>query len=95
MNLYNVLVRPVLSEKSNDARENGGKYTFEVAMKSTKEDVQRAIEKIYNVKVAGVQTMVTRGKVRRRGLHLSLESKCKKAMVTLAAGAKLPLFEEQ
>lgn len=95
MNLYNVLVRPVLSEKSNDAREHGGKYTFEVAMKSTKDDVQRAIEKIYNVKVAGVQTMVTRGKIRRRGLHLSLESKCKKAIVTLAAGAKLPLFEEQ
>ena len=64
-------------------------------MKSTKDDVQRAIEKIYNVKVAGVQTMVTRGKIRRRGLHLSLESKCKKAIVTLAAGAKLPLFEEQ
>lgn len=95
MNLYNVLVRPVLSEKSNDAREIGGKYTFEVNLKSTKEDVQRAVEKIYNVKVSKVQTMVTRGKVRRRGMHVSLDSKCKKAVVTLAAGAKLPLFEDQ
>jgi large subunit ribosomal protein L23 len=95
VNLYNVLVRPVLSEKSNDARENAGKYTFEVNLKSTKEDVQRAVEKIYNVKVAGVQTMITRGKVRRRGLHLSLDSKCKKAIVTLVAGSKLPLFEDQ
>jgi len=95
VNLYNVLVRPVLSEKSNDARENAGKYTFEVNMKSTKEDIQRAVEKIYNVKVTGVQTMVTRGKVRRRGLHVSMDSKCKKAIVTLTAGTKLPLFEEQ
>jgi large subunit ribosomal protein L23 len=95
VNLYNVLVRPVLSEKSNSAREAGGKYTFEVNLKSTKEDVQRAVEKIYNVKVSKVQTMVTRGKVRRRGLHVSLDRKCKKAVVTLAAGAKLPLFEDQ
>ncbi len=95
MNLYNVLVKPVLSEKSNAARENGGKYTFEVALKSTKEDVQRAVEKIYGVKVVGVQTMVTRGKIRRRGVHLSLDSKSKKAVVTLTAGAKLPLFEDQ
>lgn len=95
MNLYNVLVRPVLSEKSNDVRENAGKYTFEVNLKSTKKDVQRAVEKLYNVKVSGVQTLITRGKIRRRGLHMAMDSKCKKAIVTLAAGATLPLFEDQ
>lgn len=95
MNLYNVLVRPVLSEKSNEVRENCGKYTFEVNLKSTKEDVQRAVEKIYNVKVTGVQTLITRGKIRRRGMHLAMDSKSKKAIVTLAEGAKLPLFEDQ
>jgi large subunit ribosomal protein L23 len=45
--------------------------------------------------VKAVQTLITRGKVVRRGNHVSMTSKMKKAVVTLAEGAKLPLFEEQ
>lgn len=95
MNPFNVLVRPILSEKSNDARESMSKYTFEVDMRASKEDVSYAIEKIYDVKVVGVRTLIQRDRLRRRGIHFIPAKKMKKAVVTLAEGAKLPVFEDQ
>lgn len=95
MNPYRVLVRPLLSEKSNATREREGKYTFEVALDASKKDVAEAIVKLYDVKPLSVRTLITRGKVRRRGIHVSMTSKKKKAFVTLPEGAKIPgLFEE-
>lgn len=95
MNPFNVLIRPILSEKSNGVRENQGKYTFQIDMRAGKEEVAYAIEKIYNVKVAGVQTLIKRGRERRRGIHIIPAAKMKKAVVTLVEGAKLPIFEDQ
>jgi large subunit ribosomal protein L23 len=83
MNPYDVLVRPLLSEKSNQGREVSNKYSFQVA-----------VEKMFDVKVADVQTLVNRGKVRRRGNHVTKASNWKKAVVTLPAGAKIALFED-
>lgn len=94
MNPFNVLVRPLLSEKSNRARENDNKYHFMVSIDATKADVKRAIEKMFNVKVAGVATLVTRGKVKTRGNTRYKKSNTKKAVVTLPEGAKIPLFED-
>ena len=94
MNLYNVLVRPLLSEKSNDVREKSNKYSFQVAPKATKGDVRNAIEKVFNVKVTSVHTLVNRGKVKRRGNQVYKASNTKKAVVTLAEGNKIPLFED-
>lgn len=95
MNPFQILSKPVLSEKSTLVRENLKQYTFKVDLRSTKTDVRKAIESVYGVKVAKVQTLITRGKVVRKGNHVSLTSKTKKAVVTLVEGAKLPLFEEQ
>ncbi|MCX6123222.1 MAG: 50S ribosomal protein L23 [Proteobacteria bacterium] len=95
MNKYSVLSRPLLSEKSTLVRENLKQYTFKIDLRSTKADVRLAIEAMYGVKVAKVQTLITRGKVVRKGTHVSMTSKSKKAVVTLVEGAKLPLFEEQ
>lgn len=95
MNPYQILSKPVLSEKSTLVRENLKQYTFKVDLRATKTDVLKAIEAVYGVKVVKVQTLITRGKVVRKGNSVSLTSKTKKAVVTLVEGAKLPLFEEQ
>ena len=95
MNPYQVLKKPIMSEKSTKLREASKQYVFSVDTKASKTDVTKAIEVIYGVKVAKVQTLLTRGKVRRKGNQISLGSKIKKAVVTLVEGAKLPLFEDQ
>lgn len=94
MNPYDVLLRPLLSEKSNKARESANKYSFQVALKASKDDVRRAVEKQFNVEVSGVTTLVNRGKIKKRGNHVSKASKVKKAVVTLPEGAKIALFED-
>ncbi len=95
MNPFQILSKPVLSEKSTLVRENLKQYSFKVDLRSTKDDVRKAIETMYGVKVAKVQTLITRGKVVRKGNHVSMTSKTKKAVITLVEGAKLPLFEDQ
>ena len=89
-----MLRKPIVSEKSNDAREEN-KYTFAIPKRATKKDVERAIAKLFDVKVQHVNTVSTRGKIKRRGLQLSRPQLRKKAIVTLRSGEKLPLFEEQ
>ncbi len=95
MNPYEVLLKPVLSEKSNETRETGKKYTFLVHKQATKLDVKSAIEAMWGVKVTQVNTLITRGKVRRRGMHLHLSTAAKKAVVALAEGQTLPIFEDK
>ena len=89
MNPYEVLNRPFLSEKSNKVREAGNKYSFQVALKATKADVRKAVEMMFDVKVMAVQTLVTRGKVKRRGNAVTKHSNTKKAVVTLKKGQKI------
>lgn len=95
MNPFHTLSKPILSEKSTLVRENLKQYTFRVDLRATKCDIRKALETVYGVKAVKVQTLITRGKVVRKGNHVSLSSKTKKAVVTLAEGSKLPLFEEQ
>jgi large subunit ribosomal protein L23 len=95
VNPYNVLKRPILSEKSTDAREGLKQYTFEIDVEATKDDVRVAVEKILGAKVARVATLTTRGKIRRRGKHASSAKLKKKAIISLAQGQSLKLFEDQ
>lgn len=95
MNPYDVLIRPVLSEKSNKVREDVGTYTFRIQSNATKSDVKRAVSRLFDVKVEKVQTLITRGKIRRRGMHFGKPSKSKKAIVKLAQGEKINIFEDQ
>ncbi len=95
MNPYSVLLRPIISEKSNQIREAQGKYTFEVALAANKDDVKKAIATMFEAKVVKVQTVVCRGKSKRRGIHLTKLKTTKKAIVTLAEGQTLKLFEDQ
>lgn len=95
MHPLNVIIKPVLSEKSNDLRELAGKYTFVVRKEATKNDVKKAVKQLWDVNVASVNTLVQRGKIKRRGMNFSKPTKTKKVFVTLEKGATLPLFEDQ
>ncbi len=95
MHPYSVIVKPIVSEKSNDLREASGKYTFEVRAEATKKDVKNAVAKMWGVKVKTVTTAIRRDKVKRRGAFLSKPGLSKRAIITLESGQKLPLFEDQ
>ena len=77
-----VIVRPVVTEKSNDELQQG-KYTFEVNKKATKVDIAKAVEKLFEVKVLKVNTMTVKGKTKRVGVHQGKTSDWKKAVVTI------------
>lgn len=94
MNPYNVIIKPIVSEKSNDIREKQGKYSFEILRDATKNDVKLAVAKLWDVKVKTVTTSIKRDKIRRRGAFVTKPGLSKRAIVTLEEGAKLPLFEE-
>ena len=77
-----VIVRPVVTEKSNDEMQLG-KYTFEVNKKATKVDIAKAVEKLFEVKVLNVNTMTVRGKMKRVRYKEGKTSDWKKAIVTI------------
>ena len=77
-----VIIRPVVTEKSNDELQQG-KYTFEVNRKATKVDIAKAVEKLFEVKVLKVNTMNVKGKEKRVGYHIGKTSDWKKAVVTI------------
>ena len=77
-----VIVKPIVTEKSNDGLQEG-KYTFRVNKKATKVDIKRAVEKLFNVKVLKVNTMNIDGKTKRVGRNVGKTSDWKKAIVTI------------
>ena len=90
---YEVVRRPLITEKSVLLKEQFGRYAFEVFPEATKPLIREAIEGHFQVKVREVRTMIVRGKSRRIGRHSGRRANWKKAIVTLAKGQKLELFE--
>ena len=93
MNEYDIIVRPHITEKSS-ADVQDGKYTFVVDIKATKIDIKKAIEKIFEVKVASVNTMRIEGKMKRQGRTMGRRPERKKAYVTLTEDSKTIEFFE-
>ncbi len=87
-----VIIRPVLTEKSYRALEEG-KYTFEVHPKANKIEIAKAVEKVFNVRVKSVNTVNVKSKPRRLGWHQGRTRVWKKAIVTLEPGQKIEFFE--
>ena len=77
-----IIIAPVVTEKSNDGLSEG-KYTFKVNKKATKVDIARAVEKLFEVKVLNVNTMTVKGKEKRVGRSTGRTSDWKKAIVTI------------
>ncbi len=92
MHLYEVLRRPLVTEK-NAIMQTVGKYAFEVAKKSTKPQIKQAVETAFSVKVTAVNVMTVHGKERRMGSRHVQSSPWRKAIVTLKEGDKIELFE--
>ncbi len=92
MHLYEVLRRPLITEKSTMLQEQD-KYVFEVAGKASKNQVKQAVEKAFKVKVLDVNMISVPGKTRRVGRSQVLTASWKKAIVTLAPGQKIQIFE--
>ncbi len=82
-----IILQPVITEKSMDGLQEG-KYTFKVAKDSNKTEIKNAIEKLFGVKVAKVNTMNCRGRSRRVGRYVGKRADWKKAVVTLTEDSK-------
>jgi large subunit ribosomal protein L23 len=92
MHLYEVLRRPLITEKNTELQALN-KYAFEVADEANKPLVKQAVEKAFNVKVTGVNMVTMKGKTRRVGRQQILTRPWKKAIVTLRIGDKIEFFE--
>ena len=89
---YDVIKRPILTEKSSLASETMNKYAFEVAKDATKTDIKRAIEKVFDVKVNEVKTMIVHGKWKRFAQGMKKRPNWKKALVHVDAKDKIEFF---
>jgi|TARA_B100001750_G_C15510542_1_gene603320 large subunit ribosomal protein L23 len=90
--LEDVLIRPVISEKSYDRLEDNNAYTFVVHPNSTKPEIKRAVEEIFTVNVLSVNTMNKKGKKRRFGYRFGRQPNRKLAIVTLEEGDTIEAF---
>ena len=96
MKTADILIRPILSEKSNRMQEKSGIYSFRVARKATKLEIKKAVETFYGVTVADVRTVVVPAKSKSRmtkaGIISGRKPGYKKALVTLAEGEAIDLY---
>ena len=87
MNKYDIIIRPIISEKSMDQSADK-KYTFQVALSANKIEIKKAVEEIFGVKVEKVTTCRVLGKVKRMGATSGKRADWKKAIVKLTADSK-------
>jgi large subunit ribosomal protein L23 len=91
--VYNVLRAAVITEKGTLANETGNQVVFRVHREATKDEIRRAVEELFKVRVLKVRTMNYLGKVRRVGRSIGRRPPWKKAYVTLAEGQRIDFFE--
>jgi len=92
--IYDVLKRPLVTEKGVTKKDDERTLCFEVASAANKTQIRQAVETVFKVKVEEVRTSVTAGKLRRRGRFAGYRSDWKKAYVRLKAGEKMPEYAE-
>jgi large subunit ribosomal protein L23 len=93
MELYQIIKRPLITEKSTVAREESGKYQFEVDRRANKIEIGQAVEKLFKVKVLDVRVMNVSGKNKRVGKNIGRTQDWKKAIVKLVPGNKIEIFD--
>lgn len=92
-NVYDVVRRPLITEKSNIQKDEVNQVTFEVARNTNKIEIKNAVQKLFNVKVLDVRTMNFTGKKKRVGRNMGKRPDWKKAVVTLNPGDKIEFFD--
>lgn len=95
MNPHQVIVGPLVTEKSSDLTADHNQYTFEVHKDANKIEIRKAIEMVFGVRVAKVRTHVQRGDLRRVGTFYGYRPSTKKAVVTLHPEDSIDLYGEE
>ena len=90
---YDIIKSPLITEKTTIQKEDSNQVSFKVSRKANRVEIKRAIENIFNVKVAGVRTMQVKGKTKQRGRIIGKRKDWKKAIVTLMQGERIDFFE--
>ena len=90
---YDIIKRPLVTEKTNIQKEMSNQHTFEVDRRANRVEIKRAIENIFKVKVSGVRTIQVIGKKKQRGRIIGKRRDWKKAIVTLMPGERIDFFE--
>ena len=93
MDMYHIIRRALITEKSTIAKDESNKYIFEVDRRANKIEVAKALEKLFKVKVLDVHVMNVTGKKKRVGRILGEKPSWKKAVVTLAPGSRIEIYE--
>jgi large subunit ribosomal protein L23 len=93
MNPYDIVKRPLITEKTSIQKEDHNQMSFEVDRKANRVEIKRAIENIFNVNVATVRTMQVKGKTKQRGRIVGKRRNWKKAVVKLMPGERIDFFE--
>jgi large subunit ribosomal protein L23 len=91
--MYEIIKKPLISEKNAGHAEDSNTYAFEVDLKADKEQIKKAIEKSFRVKVDSVRTLICRGRYFRKQAKLGAPKHWKKALVKLKAGERISIFE--
>lgn len=92
---HEIIIRPVISEKTTDLQAMNNQYVFEVHKKANKIEIRKAIEMVFGVRVDNVRTQVVRGDLRRVGSHWGRRPSWKKAVVTLHPEDSIDLYGEE
>ena len=92
-NLRDVIIRPVVTERSTELADDRGAYTFIVNRDANKIEIKQAVEALFDVKVKNVRTANYRGKWRRVGAAYGKKAAYKKAVVTLIEGERIDVYE--
>jgi large subunit ribosomal protein L23 len=90
---YDIIRRPLITEKTTIQKDEANQVTFEVDRRANRIEIRRAVEQIFNVNVDSVRTMHVRGKFKRRGRVMGKRKDWKKAIVTLRPGERIDFFE--
>jgi large subunit ribosomal protein L23 len=90
---YEIIKRPVITEKTSIQKEDHRQLTFEVDRRANRVEIRRAVERLFDVRVAAVRTAQVKGKVKQRGRIVGKRRDWKKAIVTLMPGERIDFFE--
>ena len=90
---YNIIIEPIITEKSNTQKEEAQQVTFKVPLWATKIQIREAVEKVFEKKVLDVKTIKVKGKVKRLGRHTGKRADWKKAIIKLSPGERIDFFE--
>jgi large subunit ribosomal protein L23 len=90
---YDLIKRPVITEKTNIQKESYNQITFEIDRTANRVEIKKAVEDIFNVRVAVVRTMQVKGKTKQRGRIIGKRRDWKKAIVKLMPGERIDFFE--